>query len=224
MNNLKNTNIIIQIEKTKNLNKLLRLSESLISNDGSQYLDNLKEHISQFQNKKNFQNKYLQPILIHSCKVLDLKALQFFFKNFDIEGNFELIFSLIYYSIRKFSVFKYIYNNFDFNLNGKYAVILLIFSQNINKKVAKHILNYMNLNYSRNIEEILSFLLETKENECFKKYTKHEYAFSDFLLDYDYENKAISKYPIYKNRISEFDKNIYEERYKQYLMEKVSKF
>ena len=71
---------------------------------------------------------------------------------------------------------------------------------------------------------ILSFLLEAKEHECFKKYTKYEYAFSDFILDFDYENKAISRYPLYKDRISDFDKHIYEERYKNYLMEKVNSF
>lgn len=216
--------IASEIKKTKNLNKLLRLSKSFIDNEGGELFYLLEDKITSFEKNKNFQEKFLHPILIHSCKTLDLKSLNFFFTKFEIQANFELLFSLLYYSIRKFNVFKYVYDSFNLNLNGKYAVVLLLFVQHTNKKLAKDIIDHIDLNCSSNIEQILSFLLEAKEHECFKKYTKYEYAFSDFILDFDYENKAISKYPLYKDRISDFDKHVYEERYKNYLMKKVNSF
>lgn len=220
----KENQLINEIKKTKNINKLLRLSRLLINNKESDFFILLKDKISSYQNNKNFQKKYLKPILIHASKELDFKSIKFFFKNFKVELDIDFIFSLIFHSVKNFNIFKFIYNYLNLSNNGKYMVILLIFINHINKKLAKNILNYINLDFSKHIVEILSFLLKFNNYECFKKYTIHEYSFSDFILDYDFEYKAIEKYPIYKNKINKLDKPVYEKKYKEYLIEKVNKF
>lgn len=220
----KKTELINNIKKTKNLNKLLRLSKLLISNKESDSFILLKDKISSYKKNKNFHEKYLKPILIYSCKEADLKSVKFFFENFNFKFDFDFIFSLLFHSVKNFSIFKFIYNYLNLSNNGQYLIVLLIFINHTNKKLAKNILNHMNFNFSNHIEEILSFLLTVNEFECFKKYTKNEYAFSDFILDYDYENKAIKKYPVYKERINNLDKPVYEKRYKDYLIEKVNEF
>ena len=54
--------IASEIKKTKNLNKLLRLSKSFIDNEGGELFYLLEDKITSFEKNKNFQEKYLHPI------------------------------------------------------------------------------------------------------------------------------------------------------------------
>lgn len=213
-----------EIHKTKNLNKLLRLSRTLIENNTFDEFADCYEKIESFNQSKNFQNNYIKEILYIVIRYDRSNFLNYILKEHTVNKNFELFFAIAYKSIDCARLFKIIIGYFNLNMKAKYAVLLLIFVNKPNKKEAKKILKYLEINFTEELPPIFEFLINVKEFECFKKYSNYEYGFSDFLCEYDYEHNIIRHYHLFKNKISDFDRNIYDKRYNIYLKEKIKQF
>ena len=217
---------INEINKTKRIDKLLRLSIILIENNALEEYQSCFEKIESFKNNKNFQDVYIKEVCGFSTSLHRTKFLSYILNNHTINNNFELFFTIAYYGINNANIIKMVLGHFNINLKAKYAMLLLLFINRPKQKEAKRILKYLEMDFTNEAKNIYQFFNEVndEQKEWIKKRSDKEYGFSDFISEYDYKHFIIKHYHSFKDYLSPIDKDFYSNRYKLYLSENIKQF
>jgi hypothetical protein len=218
--------IIEEIHKTKRLNKLLRLSIILIENDLLQEFKSVKEKIMRFENLKNFQKGYIIKILIEAVKQKKTEFITYILNNLNVKLDLESYISLIFYSTKKYSVFKIIFHKFKkhFNLEIVFTTIFILLTLKTDKYSTEKIFNLLSPMFINHLEELYKFLINFEDKNLFYKEKNNEFSLSDFIVKFDSYNQIIRHHNEFKIYLSYRDKPFLDNLYMNYLKKNIENF